>query len=184
MEKAVEIIMSALKNRARIIIWGDYDVDGISGTCLLLLFFKEIGYQVDYHIPDRLTEGYGLNHKHIETLQGQGSTHKNLIISVDCGISNHAEVAYAKELGFDVIITDHHTPPKIPVSADAIINPCQDDCSFPFKSLAGVGVALYLCIALRNKLFSDKNAYPGINPPNLKYLWLLLRLGLLRMLCH
>ncbi|PID44752.1 MAG: single-stranded-DNA-specific exonuclease RecJ [Proteobacteria bacterium] len=167
MGKGVELILSAFREKAQIIIWGDYDVDGISATSLLFLFFKELGYPVSCFIPNRLDEGYGLNCDSLEKL-AQESPAKKLIITVDCGISNHDEILFAKKAGFDVIVTDHHTPPEKPVPADAIINPRQTDCPFPFKWLAGVGVAFYLCIAIRNMVFSNNNGKTIFNKPNLK----------------
>ncbi|HHW03461.1 MAG TPA: single-stranded-DNA-specific exonuclease RecJ [Thermoanaerobacterales bacterium] len=147
MEKAVERINVALKKSERITVYGDYDVDGITSTCIILKTLKKLGGNVDYYIPSRLDEGYGLNMDSIEKIQRRGTT---LIITVDNGISSFEEVEYAKTLGIDVIITDHHEPQNQIPQAAAVVNPKQRNCNYPFKNLAGVGVALKLAHALTN----------------------------------
>lgn len=142
MEKAVDRITEALVNRESIQIWGDYDVDGITSTGLLYLFFvKWLGIKADYVIPNREFDGYGLSKAGIKEAAEKGI---NLIITVDCGITSVNEVEYAKELGVDIIITDHHEPDKELPKAVAIIDPKREDCPYPFKHLAGVGVAFKL----------------------------------------
>jgi single-stranded-DNA-specific exonuclease len=149
LNKAVERIMKAMESKEKITIFGDYDVDGTTSCALLHCFFEAIGYPVDITIPDRLTEGYGLNPTGLKRCVENGS---KLFITVDNGIAALSACELARELGVDVIITDHHDiPPTLP-KAFAILNPKQSDCSFPFKMLAGVGVAFYLVIALRAKL--------------------------------
>ncbi len=146
MEKAVDRLIMALKARERIAIYGDYDVDGTTATAMLYLFFRELGASVSYYIPDRLREGYGLNEPAIEGLWRDGV---RVIITVDCGISDHREVRFAQAKGIDVIVTDHHeVPPELPC-AFAILNPKQRGCAFPFKGLSGAGVAFNLAMALR-----------------------------------
>ncbi|NNF47428.1 MAG: single-stranded-DNA-specific exonuclease RecJ, partial [Desulfofustis sp.] len=150
-DTAVELIISAISNKEDILIWGDYDVDGITGTSLLYTFFKQIGVTPKYHIPNRLTEGYGLNSAVLRDYATK-LTENKLLITVDCGISNGEELVLAKTYGFKTIVTDHHQVPDSMPQADATINPKQQDCQFPFNDLSGVGVAFYLAAALRNKI--------------------------------
>ncbi|MFQ6039286.1 MAG: single-stranded-DNA-specific exonuclease RecJ [Candidatus Poribacteria bacterium] len=153
MERAVERIKKAIENGERIWIYGDYDVDGTTATALLLGVFKYLGVDVNYYIPNRFDEGYGLNIDAITKLSEQGC---NLIISVDCGINSVAEIEHANELGIDAIITDHHEPKyeNIP-AAYAVLNPkipptplLKGGEKYPFDGLAGVGVAFKLAHAL------------------------------------
>ncbi len=149
LEKAVERIIEAIFKREKIAIFGDYDVDGITSTALLINFFKEINYHnITWWIPTR-DEGYGLNKVKIKDFYDRKV---KLIITVDCGIQNFDEVKYANSLGIDVIVTDHHVPSEELPDAYAIINPKQKGCPFPFKELAGVGIAFYLVMGLRIKL--------------------------------
>lgn len=166
MAKAVARIETAIRKQEKIIIYGDYDVDGTTATALLYLFLKEVNACVNYYIPERLKEGYGLNNQALKYLAESGA---KLVITTDCGITNHEEITFANSIGLDVIITDHHEPPaeagRLP-SAYAILNPKQHDCLFPFKELAGVGVAFNLLIALRAKLKECSHFTEGA--PNLK----------------
>ncbi|NNK14169.1 MAG: single-stranded-DNA-specific exonuclease RecJ, partial [Desulfofustis sp.] len=150
-DTAVELIISAISNKEDILIWGDYDVDGITGTSLLYTFFKQIGVTPKYHIPNRLTEGYGLNSTVLRDYATK-LTENKLLITVDCGISNGEELVLAKTYGFKTIVTDHHQVPDSMPQADATINTKQQECQFPFNDLSGVGVAFYLAAALRNKI--------------------------------
>ncbi len=155
MGKAVACILAALRARQPILIHGDYDVDGITATALLLSFFREIGFKTTCYIPNRLEEGYGLSRGSIDKLiakAGVNETQGGVLISVDCGITAVHEVVYAQELGLCVVITDHHEPQEELPRAEAILNPKQKDCHFPFTELAGVGVAFFLVIALRKAL--------------------------------
>jgi len=138
MQDAVERIAAAISNKEKILIHGDYDVDGTTATSMLLLFFRNLGQSVDFYIPDRLLEGYGLSEKGMVFAKENGF---GLIITVDCGITAVDEVKLANELGIDVIICDHHQPAEDLPSATAILNPKRPDCTYPFKELAGVGVA-------------------------------------------
>lgn len=152
MPQAVERLYQARAAREKIAIYGDYDADGVCGSAILARVFKTLGLAFQVYIPHRETEGYGLNSQAIKQLAAQKVS---LIITVDCGISNVAEVQLAKELGLDVIITDHHhLPAKLP-EALAIIHPLLDD-HYPFKSLAGGGVAFKLAQAI----ISDQR-FPG-----------------------
>lgn len=145
MDKAVERIKKAVRNNEKITVYGDYDVDGITSTSIIVKTLKKIGGNVDYYIPSRLSEGYGLNMDSIEKIRHRGSS---LIITVDNGINCFEEVEYAKGLGIDIIITDHHEPQDLLPPSFTIINPKQKSCNYPFKNLAGVGVALKLAFAL------------------------------------
>ena len=120
-DTAVELIVSAIINKEDILIWGDYDVDGITGTSLLYMFFRQIGVTPKYHIPNRLTEGYGLNSTVLRDYATK-LTEDKLLITVDCGISNSEELSLAKKYGFKTIVTDHHQVPESMAQADAIIN--------------------------------------------------------------
>lgn len=150
MEKACQRLLSALKNKEKICIYGDYDVDGVSSTALLMTIFTKLGFNIDYYLPDRHSEGYGL---HIESLQKLIPKY-DLLITVDCGITSLDEVDYAKDK-IDMIITDHHLPREILPDAFAIINPTQTHCNYPNKNLCGVGVAFKLCQGLYQSLNKD-----------------------------
>ncbi|MCK4258515.1 MAG: single-stranded-DNA-specific exonuclease RecJ [Halanaerobiales bacterium] len=151
MEKAVERLIVSLQSGERIVIFGDYDVDGITGTSLLWQVLKKIDANVDYYIPDR-SEGYGLNKAAVQRLAESGYS---LIVTVDNGISCFDEVELANSLGVDVIITDHHEPPDRIPNAVAVINPKLKDCNYPCSYLAGVGVGFKLCQALAQRLDSQ-----------------------------
>ncbi len=167
MESGVDRIVEAISGKEKIVVYGDYDADGITSTVILVKFLREIHDDVTYYIPGRIEEGYGLSKAAIDQFRKDGT---KLIITVDCGISNHEEIAYAVSSGIDVIVTDHHEVPDILPACSAVINPHRGDCSFPFKSLAGVGVAFNLLIALRGRL-RDLGFWKDIKCPNLmKYL--------------
>ncbi len=144
MEKAVKIIGNAIDENKKTLIWGDYDVDGVTSTTILLKYLKSQGLNADYYIPRRLDEGYGLNNRAITEFAQNGG---QLLITVDCGITADEEIIYAKSLGMTVIVTDHHECRDALPSADAVINPKRRDCDYPFKELAGVGVAFKLICA-------------------------------------
>ena len=148
MDKAVERIKKAIENKERIYIYGDYDVDGVSSTSILVLYFKSINYPVKYYIPNRLEEGYGINENAIEKIHADGC---DLIITVDCGITSVKEVDLANELGIDVIVTDHHECQSEIPNAYAIVNPKQYDCNYPFDMICGCGVAFKMIQALTDK---------------------------------
>lgn len=148
MKKATERIKKAIENKERIYIYGDYDVDGVSSTSILYIYFKSIDYPVKYYIPNRLEEGYGINEDAIRKISNDGC---DLIITVDCGITSVNEVGLANELGIDVIITDHHECQSDVPDAYAIVNPKQDDCNYPFDMLCGCGVAFKMIQALTDE---------------------------------
>jgi single-stranded-DNA-specific exonuclease len=149
MERAVERIVRAIIHNEGIAIWGDYDVDGTTGASVLVLFLREVGARPIYHVPHRIEEGYGLNVAGLKRFGAQGVA---LIVTVDCGIANFAEVAAARELGLDVVVVDHHQPPEELPPAVAVINPHRRDCCFPDKGLCAAGLAFYLVMAVRATL--------------------------------
>lgn len=173
MDRAVDRIIRAILNREAIVIYGDYDADGITSTALLLDFLRELDADVSYYIPHRLEEGYGLNKT---VLYRMAQSHTRLVITVDCGIGNNDEVAYTNTLGLDVIVTDHHEVPSSLPKALAILNPKQPGCPFSFKDLAGVGVVFNLIIALRAKL-RKIGFWKDSHVPNLKKYLDLVALG-------
>ena len=144
MENGVLRIKSAIENHEKITIYGDYDVDGVTSVCTLYLYLKSCGAVVDYYIPNRAGEGYGVSSTAIDMLKEQGT---RVVITVDTGITANEEVEYAKSVGVDFIITDHHECRSDLPSAEAVINPHRPDCKYPFKELAGVGVVFKLITA-------------------------------------
>ena len=149
MDRAVQRLMRALHHGERMAIYGDYDVDGVTATALLVTFFRELGIQVPYYIPDRDSEGYGLNAEAMRYLAEQGV---RVLITVDCGSTALEEIALANQLGLETIITDHHQPPEVLPAALAVLNPHQRTCTYPNKHLCGVGVVFKLLTALRAAL--------------------------------
>ena len=145
MDKAVARLRQAMERGETIAVYGDYDVDGVTATCLLYDFFHRRGVNVLWHIPRRLEDGYGLNCRGLDALKEQGA---QVVVTVDCGITAVDEVEYAKTLGMDVIVTDHHACKDVLPDAVAVVDPHRPDCAYPFKGLAGVGVAFKLAIAL------------------------------------
>lgn len=154
MEKAVSRITKALKNNENITIFGDYDADGITSTTILKRFFHDINNECNVYIPNRLNEGYGLNKNAIKKLSEDGT---NLIITVDCGITAIEETKYAKELGIDIVITDHHEPGEEIPDAEAVVDCKRKDNKYPFRELAGCGVAFKLTQALCKNLELNEN---------------------------
>ncbi|HEV8592557.1 MAG TPA: single-stranded-DNA-specific exonuclease RecJ [Pyrinomonadaceae bacterium] len=147
MREAVDRILKAIDSGERILVWGDYDVDGTTGTVLLRRVLKILGGETAYHVPNRFTEGYGINIPALEEAKGDGCT---VAISVDCGIRSFEPIAWAKENGVDFIVTDHHLSDEAKGNPDAfaVVNPNQPECEYPDKHLAGVGVAFKLAHAL------------------------------------
>jgi len=164
MDDALSVILKAIDNKEKITIYGDYDADGLTATALLINFFSSLDIKVSCYIPNRLKEGYSLNNEAIKKISKNGT---RLIITVDCGISNKKEIIFAKSLGINVIVTDHHQIPEGFKASCPVINPNQPDCRFPFKHLAGVGVAFFLSVAIRAAL--RKRNWFGTGPmPDLK----------------
>ena len=156
MEKAVDRILNAIENKERIIIYGDYDVDGITSITVLKSFFRDLNIDVGVYIPNRLSEVYGLNMGAIEKIAEQKY---DLMITVDCGITGIKEVEYAKKLKIETIITDHHEPGEELPNAIAVVDCKRKDNIYPFREFAGVGVALKLCQAISKKLNLREESY-------------------------
>ena len=156
MEKAVERILKTIENKEQIIIYGDYDVDGITSVTVLKSFLEERGIQVNVYIPNRLNEGYGLNKTAMEEIAKQGN---KLMITVDCGITAVEEVEYAKKFGIETIITDHHEPAEELPKAIAVVDAKRKDNKYECRNLAGVGVVFKLIQALSIKLGLDPKEY-------------------------
>lgn len=161
METAVARLVRAIDRREPILVHGDYDVDGISGCALLVETLRRCGAVVDYHLPLRLRDGYGLSGA---ALRGTAAAGVRVVLSVDCGVSAVAEARLAAELGLDLIITDHHQPPAELPAALAVVNPHRAGDPFPEKHLAGVGVAFFLLIALRAALRAAGRFAAGAEP--------------------
>ena len=158
MDKAAERVLQAVRNSENIAIYGDYDVDGISSTAMLFLYLEDLntrihtnkqGIKLGYYIPKRISEGYGVSMEAIEKL---AEKKVDLLLTVDTGISAAKELAYATSLGMDVVVTDHHECPEILPDVCAVVDPHRPDCEYPFKELAGVGVAFKLVIAIETLL--------------------------------
>ncbi len=173
MGRAVERLLEAVRRREKVAVYGDYDVDGVCAAAVVYLYLRELGLDVSVYIPHRVREGYGLNSEAVRSVAGQGCS---LLLTVDCGISNRDEVALANSLGMDVIVTDHHESPAELPPALAVIDPKQPGCAYPFKGLAGVGVAFNLVRALRSRLFQNGH-WEGCGVPNLKRYLDLVALG-------
>lgn len=164
--RAVELILQAREKNETIAIHGDYDVDGITSTVLLVDFLRKMDMRVHYFIPNRLKEGYGLSNASIDKIADKAAG-KSLLITVDCGISSYEEIQYANELGYKVIVTDHHIVPENLPLAESIINPKQPGCTFTYKELSGAGVVFFLLMALRRKMV-ETGAWIRQKSPNLK----------------
>jgi single-stranded-DNA-specific exonuclease len=152
MDRAVERLKRAVANKEKILIYGDYDVDGTTAVVVLLAGLERLGARVDVHIPDRLKDGYGMRVPVVERAAAGGVT---VLLSVDTGIREHEVVARAQELGVDCIITDHHLPKESLPPADALLNPQRPDCAYPDKNLSGVGVAFKLVQGLLGEGMTD-----------------------------
>lgn len=150
MEKAVDRLIRALREREKIVIYGDYDVDGITSISLLVRYLRQLGGDVGYYIPHRMVEGYGLSEAGLDSVVEMGAS---LVVTVDCGISAYESINYANSKGLQLIVTDHHEPAgeQLP-DAVAILNPKQSRDDYPEKELAGIGVAFKLCQGLSDKL--------------------------------
>ncbi len=149
MDRAVERLLEAIAHREKVLVYGDYDVDGLTSTAILVRFLRHAGLDPLYHIPDRLQEGYGLHEGWMRRFSEMGV---RLIVTVDCGVTAVEAVRSAKREGMDVIITDHHECSDVLPPACAVLNPKLPDNPFPFRDLAGVGVAFYLLVALRGRM--------------------------------
>lgn len=149
MDKAVERILAAVDAKESVAIYGDYDVDGVTSVSILYMYLQRLGLSPYYYIPDRAGEGYGVNNDAIETFRGKNIT---LMITVDTGVTAIKEVEYAKTLGIDTVVTDHHECQSCLPDAVAVVNPRREDSEYPFKELAGVGVVFKLICAIEKRI--------------------------------
>ena len=156
MQKAVDRIIDAFEKKEKILVYGDYDVDGTTSVASMFQFLKLLHEPIDFYIPHRYKEGYGISKIGIDFAKEQGFT---LIISLDCGIKSAELIAYAKTLGIDFIVCDHHLPDSDVPAAAAILNPKQVDCPYPYKELCGCGVGFKLMMALTEKLNLSTETY-------------------------
>lgn len=159
MEIAVNRIIEAINNQEKVIIYGDYDVDGITSITVLKSFLEDRGMKVDQYIPNRLEEGYGLNKPAID---GIAKKQYSLMITVDCGISGIEEIKYANSLGIETIVTDHHEVGECLPDALAVVDAKRKDNQYPFRELAGVGVVFKVIQALRNEIRIGRKRIPKI----------------------
>ncbi len=172
MEKAVRRLVQAVKQRERVAIYGDYDADGTTGAAVLYLFLRELGLDPVVVFPHRERDGYGFHSRYLPALKEQGI---GLVVTVDCGITAQEACQTARELGLEVIVTDHHeVPPELP-PALAVVNPKREDSAYPYRELAGVGVAFALVRALRQRLYEE--GFFADEVPNLKRYLDLVALG-------
>jgi single-stranded-DNA-specific exonuclease len=176
---AVEYIIA----KKQIIIWGDYDVDGTTGTALLVNFFRELGTHVEWYIPNRLKEGYGINVKWFNP-KNRKLADDFLLITVDCGISDHRQIEAIKNIGGKVIITDHHSLPEQSIPDCLVLNPSQPSCGFHGEHLAGVGVAFYLAAGIRAELSSNVLLASVAGRLNLKKYLAFVALGTIADIVH
>ena len=159
MHESVQRLKNAIKYKEKILIHGDYDVDGVTSISLLVFTLRDLGIEPVYYIPDRLTEGYGLGEAGVKEAVRRGVA---LVVTVDCGISSCEEVKDLNAHGIDVIITDHHEAPNVLPPAYSIVNPHQKECAYPDKNLSGVGIAFKLCEALCSQ-FGNKNIWKHLD---------------------
>lgn len=165
MQKAVDRVVQSIEAKEKITVFCDYDVDGVSSAAFLIHFFRDLGVSIDYYLPERMAEGYGLNESAVRKIREQGSA---LMITADCGITGNHEVEVANSIGLDVIVTDHHQ-----VGADglpdcvAVLNPHQPDCGYPYRFLSGVGIVFKLATAVRSALHHQAG-WEKSRLPNLK----------------
>ena len=145
MDKAVDRINEAIRYKQRILVYGDYDVDGTTAVATFFDFLRRYHENIDFYIPDRYKEGYGVSHKGIDYAS---QTQVDLIVSLDCGIKAIDKISYARKKGIDFIICDHHRPSELLPNATAILDPKRNDCKYPFKELSGCGVGFKLLEAL------------------------------------
>ncbi|MGW8194019.1 MAG: single-stranded-DNA-specific exonuclease RecJ [Desulforhopalus sp.] len=183
LQPAANLVAECIESEKNIVVWGDYDVDGTTGTALLVNFFREIGGKVEWYIPNRLTEGYGLN---LDWFVKNSARLGNdfLLVTVDCGIANHREIEQIKALGGKVIVTDHHTIKQTGGPACLVLNPSRNSCGFYGRQLAGVGVAFYLAAGVRAVLRSNKNLKTNSKDINLKQYLAFVALGTIADVVH
>ncbi|MBO6778844.1 MAG: single-stranded-DNA-specific exonuclease RecJ [Rhodothermales bacterium] len=152
LDQAVGRVVSAIRSRERVVVYGDYDVDGTTSTAMVTHFLRERGVPATFFIPDRLRHGYGMCNAGVDEALNMGAS---LLIALDCGVTAHQEVSYANARGLDVVICDHHTPLDTLPTAIAVLNPKRSDCAYPFNELCGCGVAFKLLHAVSEALDED-----------------------------
>ncbi len=161
MEKAAPRLADAIRHGEKVVVYGDYDVDGTTATSIMYNFLKNFGRDVQYYIPHRFKEGYGIS---LEGVDFAVNTSAKLILSVDCGITAHEEAEYAREHGIDMVICDHHTVGDTIPNAFAVLDPKRPDCPYPFKGLSGAGVAFKLIQAILHELgLPPEKAHPYLD---------------------
>jgi single-stranded-DNA-specific exonuclease len=173
MRRAVRELLVALDGGDRVVIHGDYDVDGVCSVSVLYSFLRALGANVHYYIPKRDQGGYGVNEDTVRTLADDGC---DLLVTTDCGVSNVDEIALARQLGLRVVVVDHHSVPETLPDANAILDPLQVDCEYPFKEMAAVGVTFCLVVALRKELRS-RGVFKHVKEPDVRNLLDLVALG-------
>jgi len=173
MEEAVSTVTDAIARGHKITVYGDYDADGLTAAALLVHFLSRLPARVNWYIPGRLTEGYGLNGHALQRIARDGTS---LVITVDCGTSNPEALETAARMGLNVVVTDHHRVPENSGLRCPFINPNRSDCTFPYKDLAGVGVAFYFLVALRAEL-RLRGCFNGREEPDLRDFLDLVALG-------
>jgi len=173
MDIGIQTILTAIENQDKITIYGDYDADGLTATALLLRFLSDLDIPASAYIPNRLNEGYGLNQEAVQKISSNGT---RLMITVDCGISGSREIALAREQGIRTVVTDHHQVSGTSLPDCPVINPHQPECPFPFKHLAGVGLAFFLAVAVRAAL-RKKGHFSSRPEPDLREYLDLVALG-------
>jgi len=157
--EAVEAVFQAVENRQRIVVYGDYDADGMTGTAILCRCLRRLGAVVDFYVPHRIDEGYGLNDEALRTIAQQGTS---LVITVDCGIASLPEAEMARQLGLRLIVTDHHAPAARLPDAEVIVHPGLPDSEYPFPGLCGAGVAFKLAWALCQRACGGGRVRPAL----------------------
>jgi single-stranded-DNA-specific exonuclease len=172
-DKASKRILKALLENEKILIFGDYDADGVTSASIVYLFLSKFTKNISYFIPDRGKDGYGFSIRHADMIR---KNHINLIITVDCGSSDHEAINASKKAGIDTIVTDHHKIPDIPANAHSVVNPHRKDCNSGLTHLAGVGVAFYLLIQLR-KIMREYGFFKKKQEPKLNELLPLVAIG-------
>ncbi len=175
MTRATALVDQTLAEKEPVVVFGDYDADGVTGTVLLVEFFRLLGLKTLYHVPDRIQEGYGINAQALYELRARAGGHSPLLVTVDNGIAAKEEIREAQRLGFRVLITDHHQASS-PPDAEAVLNPALSGSGFPYPHLSGVGVAFFLIWAVRNHLAGSRGVQRAKNL-NLKRFLDLVALG-------
>jgi len=148
MDKAVERLDQAIQNGEKVLIYGDYDVDGTTSVAMMYMFLKDYLENMEFYIPDRYTEGYGISPRSIEYAAEENFS---LVIVLDCGIKAVEKISYAKQKGLDFIICDHHNPDDVIPDAVAVLDPKRPDCEYPYKELSGCGVGFKVFTGLYTK---------------------------------